>query len=102
MTATETRTALTAQLKKVRLLGKCRRCRKHYSEQCWLRDDGVRVCEDGSPREPTFCCGRVVVMDRVRGEHNPKIPCTAKCLMGKSLDCSCSCGGLNHGMAHSH
>lgn len=92
MTATETRTA--------RLLGKCRRCRKHFSQLALRRDDGVYLCEDGSPREPVFCCGRVVVMERVKGEHNPKIPCTAKCLMGKSLDCSCSCGGLNHGMAH--
>lgn len=27
-----------------------------------------------------------------------KAPCNAKCLSAESTDCSCQCGGINHGM----
>jgi hypothetical protein len=86
----------------IRIIGMCRKCRKHHSELVLIMPEGNYKQLDGSLREPVRCCGRVVVMRRVKGEYNPKIPCNAKCLMGKSLDCSCSCGGLNHGKGHSH
>lgn len=91
---------------KARQIGKCRKCRKVRSRVVLCAPDGWPIAnEDGTSLDaggPVMCCGRVVVMRKVKGHHDPRIPCTAKCLTGKTAECSCSCGGLNHGKAFAH
>lgn len=46
-------------------------------------------------------CARVRVLHPVRGTMRDDIPCNAKCVGAFGPSCDCSCGGRNHGGAHS-
>lgn len=102
MSATVTVTEAHSQT--TRRIGKCRKCRTAFTQL--VRPGGEHEAfnwyyENGTPvSEATICCGRGVVFNEVRGTMNTKIVCNAKCWLGKSIDCSCECGGANHGKAH--
>jgi hypothetical protein len=34
---------------------------------------------------------------RIKGHYHPETKCNAKCTSATGPDCSCSCGGANHG-----
>lgn len=101
MTTAQTTAQTTAF---TRRLGKCRKCRTAFTQ--FVRPGAEREAfnwyrEDGSPvTEATICCGRAVVFDEIKGTFNTNVVCSTKCWLGKSIDCSCECGGANHGKAH--
>jgi hypothetical protein len=39
-------------------------------------------------------------MKAVKGTYSPDHKCDARCLNAKGHDCTCSCGGMNHGRGH--
>lgn len=43
---------------------------------------------------------RVFGMKRVKGTYSESHKCDARCLNAKGHDCTCSCGGANHGRGH--
>jgi hypothetical protein len=45
----------------------------------------------------TCTCGKRVTLKRVKGTVSNDHLCDNRCLIGKGIDCMCSCGGLNHG-----
>ncbi len=47
------------------------------------------------------CCGRAITMQPVRGRLAPEHKCDARCEGARGHNCECSCGGANHGKAHS-
>ena len=46
-------------------------------------------------------CGQPKYAKLVQGKYNPKIACNARCMSSTGTTCECSCGGKNHGGAHS-
>lgn len=46
-------------------------------------------------------CGKALYAFEVRGKFSAKHECSAKCLESHGFLCECSCGGKNHGAAHS-
>ena len=46
-------------------------------------------------------CGREHRAAPVRGRMNPKVKCGARCLSATGHDCTCECGGKNHGGGYS-
>lgn len=46
-------------------------------------------------------CGGRVKVATVRGVRNPAVVCNEKCESSVGHKCECSCGGKNHGGAHS-
>jgi hypothetical protein len=45
-------------------------------------------------------CGKRPRLVKVKGVYNPDHPCDARCTSAKGSECSCSCGGANHGKDH--
>lgn len=37
--------------------------------------------------------------NKIKGTYNPNVKCDARCLNATGSDCSCACGGANHGSA---
>jgi hypothetical protein len=44
-----------------------------------------------------MCCDRQVSLRRVIGRLSPDHKCGARCRNSKGFDCTCACGGANHG-----
>lgn len=59
--------------------------------------DGVKVHELSIA---PMCCGYHMNGGPVNGKTNPKIKCNAKCTGATGHDCTCACGGKNHGADH--
>jgi hypothetical protein len=47
------------------------------------------------------CDGRSLKVNRVKGIFVADKPCDARCMGATGPNCSCSCGGENHGGSHS-
>jgi hypothetical protein len=47
------------------------------------------------------CCGVPLRSRMVRGKYDPSVKCDDKCFSAKSKECSCTCGGLMHGIWYS-
>lgn len=43
---------------------------------------------------------RVFVLKQIKGTYSPDHKCDARCLNARGTDCTCSCGGANHGRGH--
>lgn len=43
---------------------------------------------------------KVFPLKAVKGTYSPDHKCDARCLNAKGHDCTCSCGGMNHGRGH--
>jgi hypothetical protein len=43
---------------------------------------------------------KVFVLNRIKGTYSKDHKCDARCLNAKGHDCTCSCGGANHGRGH--
>lgn len=43
---------------------------------------------------------KVFPLKRVKGTYSKDHKCDARCLNAKGHDCTCSCGGMNHGRGH--
>lgn len=43
---------------------------------------------------------KVFVLKRIKGTYSPDHKCDSRCLNAKGHDCTCSCGGANHGRGH--
>lgn len=50
---------------------------------------------------PTAGCPWVITLKRVDGHVSPAVTCGSKCTGAVGPSCDCSCGGANHGAAHS-
>lgn len=92
----------TTQTAGPRFIGKCVRCRTTYA---W---DGPTPMLGGTI--PGYCgChadhgkpNSFVQAKTVKVVVKPEINCGAKCYNAKSDGCTCSCGGRNHGEAHTN
>lgn len=43
---------------------------------------------------------RVFPLRRIKGTYSESFKCDSRCLNAKGHDCTCSCGGANHGRGH--
>ena len=43
---------------------------------------------------------RFFAVKRIKGTYSKDHKCDARCLNAKGHDCTCSCGGMNHGRGH--
>jgi hypothetical protein len=43
---------------------------------------------------------KVFMLRRIKGTYSPDHKCDARCLNAKGHNCTCSCGGANHGRGH--
>lgn len=92
-------------------VGKCRPCNMGIAVQSDV--EMRRVFGQSRPFHPTTfeplgdkrrvaChrCGHAVILKSVAGTYNPNRPCDPRCTNATGPDCSCACGGSNHGSAY--
>jgi hypothetical protein len=57
---------------------------------------------DSGPRVFSRCPThrRTVMLSKVKGTYSDKHTCDSRCLNARGHDCTCSCGGVNHGRGY--
>lgn len=92
----------------VRFNGKCNNCKTFNSHKAEVSVDGagmVAALESSTVQVwnkfwitvPCKACKSAQDVTAVRGKFSAKIRCSEKCESSTSHQCSCSCGGKNHG-----
>lgn len=87
----------------------CKRCGDTLSvvgRLSFVGNDYALVTEQGAivlPNARAVCsCGNALVkVVAVKGSYSAALACGARCMASKGPDCTCSCGGKNHGAGFS-
>lgn len=91
-------------------LGRCKQCdyavfatEEDIQQAAGYRDvlaGGVYRLERGRVLGRCTNGHRVFSLRRIKGTYSESFKCDSRCLNAKGHDCTCSCGGANHGRGH--
>lgn len=94
-------------------LGRCKEKGCDYA--LFASPDQIKTAEglnDVKAGTGPYCCGnygvfarcsnrhKVFSLKQIKGTYGKDHKCDSRCLNAKGHDCTCSCGGLNHGRGH--
>jgi hypothetical protein len=89
------RTSITGTRVSIRLMQAIEGSAYHYAvldgTTAYLTDGATTTVPCSGP------CDKTVRLHKVTGKVRPEIKCSAICTGARGFDCSCSCGGHNHG-----